>query len=224
MRRAGARAPAACARVAVTMDASRETVYLLHGIWMRGFAMGLVARRLRDAGFGTRIFDYASLHEGADRSAERLAEAIERDEAARVHVVGHSLGGLVALLATQASARAGRTVCLGSPLLGSDAARRVAGFAPWAMGASAERLCAGLTQWQGAREVGVIAGRLPFGLARVLGGFEDDSDGTVRVAETRLPGIHDHLVLPASHTGLVFSGEVADAVVRYLQSGRLATA
>lgn len=206
------------------MDNAGEAVYLLHGIWMRGFAMGLVARRLREAGFTPRIFDYASLHEGADRSSARLAEAIAREPAGRVHVVGHSLGGLVALLATQASDRAGRTVCLGSPLLGSDAARRVAGFAPWAMGASADRLCAGLDRWHGTREVGVIAGRLPFGLARVLGGFDDDSDGTVRVAETRLPGIHDHLVLPASHTGLVFSGEVANAVVRYLQSGRLAAA
>jgi len=196
-----------------------DTVFLLHGIWMRGFAMGLIARRLREAGFNTRVFDYASLFHGADVSATRLAEAVQYAPGERVHLIGHSLGGLVALLATEGLDRAGRTVCLGSPLLGSEAARRVAGIAPWAMGESGQRLCTGLTAWTGSRDVGVIAGRLPFGLAQMLGGFADDSDGTVRVAETRLPGIRAHHVLPASHTGLVFSGEVADASVHFLNTG-----
>ena len=190
---------------------------------MRGFAMGLIARRVREAGFNTVVFDYASLQQGADRSAEPLAETLVTLSGEHVHLVGHSLGGLVALLATERSSRPGRTVCLGSPLLGSEAARRVAGVASWTLGESAERLCAGLPAWAGKREVGVIAGRMPFGLAQMLGGFADDSDGTVRVAETRLPGITEHLVLPASHTGLVFSTPVADAVVRFLQGGRLAS-
>lgn len=200
---------------------SADTVILLHGIWMRGFAMGLIARRVREAGFDTHIFDYASLQQGADRSAERLARALDDLPGERVHLVGHSLGGLVALMATQGSQRPGRNICLGSPLLGSEAARRVAGVASWTLGESADRLCAGLPAWTGEREVGVVAGRMPFGLAQMLGGFADDSDGTVRVAETQLPGITEHWVVPASHTGLVFSTPVADAVVRFLQGGRL---
>lgn len=207
-------------------DTAEETVVLLHGIWMRGFAMGMLARRFRAAGFQTRVFEYASLAHGADRSAERLAQVLNEEARAGgpVHLVGHSLGGLVALLATVDQALPGRTICLGSPLLGSEAARRVAKFASWTMGESGSRLVAGLEHWAGPREVGVIAGRLPYGLAQVLGGFGDDNDGTVRVAETQLPGIQDHLVLPASHSGLVFSQEVADASVGFLRTGRFANA
>lgn len=205
-------------------DPAEATVVLLHGIWMRGFAMGMLARRFRAAGFRTKVFEYASLAQGADRSAERLADALAHlsAQAAPVHLVGHSLGGLVALLATAGRNLPGRTICLGSPLLGSEAARRVSRFASWTMGESGSRLVAGLDSWQGPRAVGVIAGRLPYGLAQVLGGFADDNDGTVRVAETRLPGIQDHLVLPASHSGLVFSQDVAEASVRFLRDGLFA--
>ncbi|AVQ00219.1 alpha/beta hydrolase [Ahniella affigens] len=191
---------------------------------MRGFAMGMLARRFQAAGFRTKVFEYASLAHGADRSAERLGESLRQlsDGGGAVHLVGHSLGGLVALLATVDQSLPGRTICLGSPLLGSEAARRVAKFASWTMGESGDRLIAGLDHWRGPREVGVIAGRLPYGLAQVLGGFGDDNDGTVRVAETQLPGIQDHLVLPASHSGLVFSQDVANASVGFLRTGRFA--
>lgn len=205
------------------MSKSSDKVILLHGIWMRGFAMGLLARRLREAGFDTKVFEYASLVHGADRSAERLRQQFDAIDGDQLHLVGHSLGGMVALMATADSARPGRNLCLGSPLLGSQAAVRINGFAGWTLGESRDRLLEGLGEWRGEREVGVIAGRLPHGLGQMVGGFRDDSDGTVRVAETRLPGIKDHLVLPASHTGLVFSNEVADAAIRFLRRGRFAT-
>ena len=46
------------------------------------------------------------------------------------------------------------------------------------------------------------------------------SDGTIAVSETRLPGLADHLVLPVTHTGMLFSGEVAAATSTFLQTGR----
>jgi hypothetical protein len=42
----------------------------------------------------------------------------------------------------------------------------------------------------------------------------------VAVAETWLAGARDHVTLPVSHTGLLFSKRVADAVVEFLRSGR----
>jgi len=40
---------------------SRETVVLVHGIWMHGLVMRVLAKRLRDHGFATREFNYAFL-------------------------------------------------------------------------------------------------------------------------------------------------------------------
>jgi hypothetical protein len=42
----------------------------------------------------------------------------------------------------------------------------------------------------------------------------------VSVAETKVPGLADHLELPVSHTGLVLSRKVADAIDAFLRSGR----
>ncbi len=201
-----------------------ERVLLLHGIWMRGFMMARIAQHLAAQGYAVDVVDYPSLSKGADACAEDLRARIGACSDDAVHVVGHSLGGLVALLATQGDGPCGRTVCLGSPLTGSAAAKTLSNFAPWMMGQSRERLLAGLGEWRGTREVGVIAGRVPFGMALLLGGLDGDNDGTVAVAETRLPGIRDHAVIAATHTGLPFSDEAIAMTANFLRHGRFADA
>ena len=199
-----------------------ERVILLHGIWMRGFMMARMAKHLEAQGYVTETIDYPSLSKGADRCADDLRERLDGYRKQTVHVIGHSLGGLVALLATQDSAPHGRTVCLGSPLTGSAAAKSLSSFAPWMMGQSRDRLLTGLDAWQGTREVGVIAGRVPFGLAMLMGGVGGESDGTVAVAETRLPGITEHAVIAATHTGLPFSEEAIAMTTNFLRGGSFA--
>jgi pimeloyl-ACP methyl ester carboxylesterase len=199
-----------------------EPVILLHGLWMRGYVMVLLARRLRAAGFAPEIVEYFTLLNSPDVAAQKIRARMQRHGDRPVHLVGHSLGGLVALLATERDAPPGRTVCLGSPLCGSVSARRMTRFAPFLVGASGRRLVEGLGEWTGSREVGVIAGNRPNGLGRLAGRIDGDNDGTVSVAETRLAGIRDHLVMPASHSGMPFSSECARQVIAFLRDGRFA--
>ena len=42
------------------------------------------------------------------------------------------------------------------------------------------------------------------------------------VAETRLPGLADHVVIDASHSGLLVSAEAARLAVGFLRDGRFA--
>ena len=65
----------------------------------------------------------------------------------------------------------------------------------------------------------MIAGCTPLGLGAMLGQVEGQHDGTVAVEETRLPGLTDHCVMDTSHTGLLFSQDVARQVTRFLHSG-----
>lgn len=205
-----------------------DTVLLLHGLWMRGFALSVLARRLRDAGFSVDVFDYLSVTGGAERATERLRARLDlaaaRDD--RVHVIGHSLGGLIALEALRGrNARPGeRALCLGSPLKGSVAAARLGAWpgGSFLLGRSFERLRDGVAPWSGPHQVGVIAGRLPYGLGMFSHGLAEPHDGTVAVAETELPGISDHHVVSASHTGLVYSEEVAALCARFLRCGAFA--
>jgi hypothetical protein len=57
------------------------------------------------------------------------------------------------------------------------------------------------------------------GLGRLFADFDADHDGTVSVAETQLPGARDHIVMPTSHTGLLFSADVADQAAHFLSNG-----
>ena len=58
------------------------------------------------------------------------------------------------------------------------------------------------------------------GLGRVTGSFEGPNDGTVAVAETVSEQLSDRLELAVSHTGLLFSGEVARQSAIFLAQGR----
>ena len=198
-----------------------DRVVLLHGLWMPGMAMHWLAARLRNAGFDTEVFAYPSIAGGPDRAVPRLVEVLRRG---RAHVVAHSLGGMVALqaLCEEPALDVPRMACLGSPLKGSGAA---GGLMQWhftrmMLGRSADLLRTGFPCWQGRTEVGVVAGRVPHGLGALFAHFDGDHDGTVAVAETRLEGIADHVVVPASHSGLLFSEDAARQAIAFLREGR----
>ncbi|MCX7512956.1 esterase/lipase family protein [Frateuria hangzhouensis] len=206
-----------------------DQIILLHGLWMRGFALGLLHKRMAEAGFAVDRFDYMSVVSSQERIVERLHSRMQRHAPGPVHLVGHSLGGLLALQACREAADLppGRIVCLGSPVKGSAAARGFAGFGQGGealLGHNRALLEHGMECWEGAREVGMIAGRVPIGLGAMLAHMEGEHDGTVAVAETQLPGLADHCVVETSHTGLVLSADVARQTVHFLQHGHFAPA
>ncbi|HLF11354.1 MAG TPA: alpha/beta hydrolase, partial [Gammaproteobacteria bacterium] len=112
------------------MSTAIPSVVVVHGLWMPGTETLLMRRRLEAAGFATRLFRYRSVAHGLRANALRLAEFLAglRDET--VHLVGHSLGGVLILetLAGHPVACSGRVVCLGSPLTGSRTAAVLAGL------------------------------------------------------------------------------------------------
>ena len=195
-------------------------VVLVHGLWMPRVSMLPLARRLQRAGFAPRLFGYSTVAGGPEAAVPRLA-AMLRDGA---DVVAHSLGGLVTLTALQRAPElpVQRVVCLGSPLCGSAAAKGLSARHAFAatLGRSADLLRSGCQPWDGEAQVGVVAGRTPLGLGQFFGSLRDVSDGTVAVAETRLAGLADHVVVPASHSGLLLSPLAAAQAVAFLRSGR----
>jgi hypothetical protein len=101
-------------------------------------------------------------------------------------------------------------------------ARGIAGVpgGAYIIGKHLDILRTGLERWDGRQEVGSIAGRLPIGLGFAIGALSSPHDGTVSVAETELPGLTDHCVVPATHTGLLFSAEAAEQAIAFLRHGR----
>ncbi|GMU42992.1 MAG: alpha/beta fold hydrolase [Xanthomonadales bacterium PRO6] len=198
---------------------------LLHGIWMRAGITVRLGARLAAAGYRVTRFDYASIRAPFAQHRAQLLAQIERLPHP-LHLVGHSLGGVLALDCLQQSPLpaevVSRVVCLGSPLRGSALAVRLRRMRldSLSMGHARELLVRGLPDWTGAQQVGVIAGEIPVGLSLILGRLPGRHDGTVAESETRLPGIADHARVRTSHTGLLFSAPTAELVVRFLREGR----
>lgn len=197
---------------------------LLHGIWMRSAAMSVLARRLRASGFAVSTMNYPSVDGGPTTTLPLLAKRLRELGPGPVRIVGHSLGGLMALSALQAAPDlpVDRVLCLGSPLCGSGAANRLARWPGGAalLGNSRALLQGGVPAWQGRAQVAMIAGTLPLGLGAFIGRMPQPHDGTVTVAETRLPGLSAHHEMRVSHSGLVFSRAVAAQAARFLLNGR----
>ncbi|WP_428605655.1 esterase/lipase family protein [Sedimenticola sp.] len=204
-------------------DCSR--VLLVHGIWMTGIEMAWLGRRLSAAGFQVDRFHYPTLTRTPAEGAERLQRFIQRRGYGCLHLVAHSLGGVVLLnlFDRYPDQPSGRVVLLGSPVQGSAVARRLAvrRWGRYLIGRSGERgLVEGAPPWRGKRELGVIAGIHGVGLGRLLGGVEGENDGTVMVSETVLPGSSDRRLRDTGHMGLLFSAAVANDVAGFLRSGR----
>lgn len=203
----------------------------VHGLWLSGAESFWLRRRLAQALHGeARAFSYPSVAADATTNAWALAKHLAAIRADTLHLVGHSLGGLVILKAfdQEASMRAqlppGRIVLMGSPLRGSRTAQNLAGlpFGKKIMGLSvAEELLAPRERrWDRSRDLGVIAGNWGVGLGRLMGKLGGPSDGTILVEETQLDGAAARLVLPVSHTGMLFSAAVARAAGAFLSTGR----
>lgn len=213
-------APEATDRVSSMPEPVRRVV-MLHGLWMRSLSMRWQAARLARAGFEPEFFDYASILRDPEHAEPRLARLLAR---APTHVVAHSLGGVLALdtLRRHPGLPVARVVCIGSPLCGSGVARDAAGRAlrPLTVGRSAALLERGCDPVPPGLQVGMVAGDLPLGLGQLFGRVHGPHDGTVSLSETQAAGLHDHVVVHASHTGLLFSSAAARQVAGFLEAGR----
>lgn len=208
-------------------DSPRQTpVVLVHGLYLGGWSMALLDRSLRRRGYVIRRFSYATVRADIPASADRLHLFLAGLRAEEIHLVCHSLGGLVVnqLFHRHPGQRPGRVVTLGTPHNGSHVARRLSAtrWLRWLLGRSIEgrQLLDGRPAWPRERPLGVIAGSRGIGLGALVPGLPAPNDGTVTVAETRAPEAQDHVTLPVTHSSMLWSAAVARQVASFLETGR----
>lgn len=225
------------------MPPSPHHVVFVHGLFMPGGESRWFRQRLSaaaGAGWSASVFAYRATREPLSTVLDRLEQHLVESSAERLHLVGHSLGGIVTLRMLQRlQARGdeqwlppGRVVLLGAPVCGSSAAARLETLPLGRTllgqlaieGLLRQPCCEGsqepLCEWQPSRDVGVIAGSKPVGLGRVLARFNEPNDGTVALRETDFPGARDRVVLPVSHMGMLLSARVAEETAHFLSDGR----
>lgn len=216
-------------------DITRDTVVLLHGIARTRRSLFRIERALRREGFDARGITYPSLRHDLAELAGFLAETMTREgiwqRSGKVHFVTHSMGGLVLrrYLATRRDAipanRLGRVVMLGPPNRGSEVADRLKDLPPyrWFYGPAGQELTTEARMAPDAApyyELGIVAGSggWPYSVAGRL--LPAPHDGRVSVARTTVPGMADHVVLPAMHSVMLWNPEVHRQIVHFLKHGR----
>lgn len=212
-----------------------DGVVLLHGLSRRSGSRAALARAARRAGYSTLNLGYPSRRLDLASIADHVAPAVADFAASvdRVHLITHSMGGLVArlLIARHRPERLGRVVMLAPPNAGSELADRLAPSTMFRrlLGPAAGQLVTRRDPALAAElsgidfELGVIAAtRSIYPLASRL--LPAGNDGRVSLASTRVEGMADHLVVPATHPTIVWNRTAIAAAIGFLQHGRFARA
>lgn len=207
-----------------------EKILLLHGLWLHPLAMRWMQQQFTAAGYETiaPIYHSISTHSAANVAA--VYKAVQRTvlPADRLHIVGHSLGGILALqmLSAYPDLPPGRLITLGSPVKGSLIANRLAKHRLLSalIGRSFKQGLdgQGLPEALG-RDWGMIAGDRAIGVGRLLGGIADINDGVVALSETYHPAQTAHCILPISHSSMLFSKQIVQECINFIQNGRFST-
>ena len=202
-----------------------ETVILIHGLWMRGQVMLPQQHWLRGEGFAAQRFTYPSWRDGLADNVGLLSRFVNKTQGSVIHLVAHSLGGLIALrmLAQEPDPRIGRVVLLGTPYAGCHCGATLA-----ATPGLARLVGRTFDDWFGlprpalppATEVGIIAGTRRLSFGRLIPGLPRPNDGLITVDETRLATASDSIALNVSHSGMLVSRACAVQIASFLRTGK----
>jgi pimeloyl-ACP methyl ester carboxylesterase len=198
-------------------------VVLVHGLWTNRLVMLPLGLRLQRCGFEVSGYGYRSVARDLRENARGLAAVCEQ-AGAPLHLVGHSMGGLVIMAMMHACPHIDvrRVVLIGTPYADSAAARGMARSA-WSRNLLGKTIQDWISeprpQVREGVELGVVAGDVSVGLGRLFVKLPAPNDGVVILAETLVPGATDSIVMHTSHSAMLVSPAVARAVCGFLKKG-----
>ena len=204
---------------------NKPNVLLIHGILMNPLEMRFLGGQLDKLGFNVHYVFYQSVLKTAAQNAQAIHKKIHKLNLSNLHIIAHSLGGMITMhLFDQFNdIPEGRIVMLGSPVNGSWIAQKVQKWPVISpiLARSMPSALSGedLPDWNTKRDWGMIAGTRNQGLGMLTGGLPSEGDGTVLLKETFHPKQTSHVTVNTSHTGLLFSKEVAKLSSNFLNTG-----
>ncbi len=212
--------------------AASECVVLLHGLGRTHHSMDKIEDTLLEQGYTVWSESYLSrelpVEWLATQTLNKGLDYCVQQQAAHVHLVSHSLGGLLIRVYLQDNSigNLGRIVMLAPPNHGSEVADvlKENSLYEWAMGPAGQVLGTGpdgIANQLGpiVGEIGIIAGNTtsdPW-FSPIIPGADD---GKVSVESARLDEMTDFLVVEAGHTFIMRDNQVIDQILNFLRDGK----
>lgn len=193
---------------------------------MNSVEMLYLRHKLETSGFTVHNFFYPTVRKSVAENTQTLCKKIHDLKLDQLHIIAHSMGGIMTmhLLEHCKDLPMGRVVMLGTPLNGSYTAHKVSAW-PLVNQLLEKSMPEGLDgsfelPESTNRDVGMIAGSndsLGFGI--LFGGLPEDSDGTVLLSETKHSLLKEHIIVDATHTGMIFSRKISELAMAFLKTG-----
>ncbi len=200
-------------------EQKKEAVILVHGLWMWRWTWFLYRRYLKLKGYHVYVFGYSTTGQPIEKSVMQLVALTNSCEEETVHLVVHSMGGIVAMRALPHIRKVGKLVMLGSPINGSQVARKLKkrGWHKLLLRHATQPLVEGVVNPKVFRTSKMIAGNMPYGVGQVVHRMRGASDGTVSVEETQADWVDYHEVIHSNHLGLLKNKQAKTLTFEFLQ-------
>ncbi len=212
------------------MPEENNLIILLHGILRSKTDMLLLNNFFQHNGYDTLNILYPSREKSLEDLAAFVHETITNcpqyhGDKTKINFVTHSMGGLIAryYIAEYKPQNLNKVVMLGPPNTGSEMAdwlsetkilapifKSVFGPASAQLNTKYKHIDGDITY-----PLGIIAGNMSINpLAPWI--LDGEHDGIVPVERTKIKGMTDHIVIPATHSFMMFNTDVMEQALHFL--------
>jgi pimeloyl-ACP methyl ester carboxylesterase len=195
-----------------------EAVVLVHGLWMWRWTWYFYRIFLQAKGYTVYVFGYSSTGQPIEKSVMQLTALVNSRDQQTVHLVAHSMGGILSMMALPKINKTGKLMLLGSPINGSQVARKLKkrGWHKLLLRHATEPLISGVSNPTTFRHSKMLAGNLPYGVGQIIQRMQGESDGTVSVDETQADWLNHHQVIKSNHLGLLKNKQAKAITAEFL--------
>ncbi len=202
---------------------ANQAVVLVHGLWMSRWSFASIAKHLKNEGFRVYRFGYKTTRKPFDFNMQKLQAFVNSRTQETVHLVVHSMGGILSMRTLPNIKKTGKLVMLGSPVNGSQAAKAMSQktWGAWLLNHAAEPLSNGVIEPTVLRNSCMIAGvSNGLGISKLVTKLPEPNDGTVALVETQAEWIDIHMTEKTNHFRMLFHKSIKNKISDFLNNSK----
>ena len=197
------------------VTATQQAVVLVHGLWMSRWTFFSIANDLKKQGYKVYRFGWRTTAKPFEFNKQKLQAFVNSRSEETVHMVVHSMGGILTMRTLPNIRKQGKLVMLGSPINGSQAAKAMSQkkWGAWLLNHAIEPLSNGVIEPKVLR---YSCTSNSIGISKLVTKLPEPNDGTVALVETQAPWINHHSTENTNHFRMLFHKNVKIKIKQFL--------